>query len=153
MTRPSTPTTRLLTLAVGWAASRALMLWLLVHDDIPLLGGGGVAREVQRLYFRWYGVLTQGTFPADDRLWQYPPGAGPVLLSPALLPTLTYFEAFVALTLAADVLILLALTRAGSRPAVPCAAPCTGRPACRCSSRCRSRATTCRSRRSPSSPC
>ena len=116
MTRPPTPTARLLTLAVGWAASRALMLWLLVHDDIPLLGGGGVAREVQRLYFRWYGVLTQGTFPADDRLWQYPPGAGPVLLSPALLPTLTYFEAFVALTLAADVLILLALTRAGSRP-------------------------------------
>ncbi|MDW4905264.1 glycosyltransferase family 87 protein [Streptomyces sp. ADMS] len=107
---------RLLTLAVGWAASRALMLWLLVHDDIPLLGGGAVAREVQRLYFRWYGALTQGTFPADDTLWQYPPGAGPVLLSPALLPTLTYFEAFVVLTLAADALILIALTRAGRRP-------------------------------------
>ncbi len=105
----------LASLAVGWAASRALMLWLLIHDDLPPLGGGAVAREVQRLYFRWYGVLTQGTFPADDRLWQYPPGAGPVLLSPALLPTLTYFEAFVALTLAADALILLALTRAGRR--------------------------------------
>ncbi|WP_405821079.1 glycosyltransferase 87 family protein [Streptomyces sp. NBC_01390] len=118
MTRPptSTPITPLLTLAVGWAASRALMLWLLVHDGLPLLGGGGVAREVQRLYFRWYGVLTQGTFPVDDKLWQYPPGAGPVLLSPALLPTLTYFEAFVLLTLAADALILFALTRAGRRP-------------------------------------
>ncbi|MEU6223911.1 glycosyltransferase family 87 protein [Streptomyces sp. NPDC047042] len=92
------------------------MLWLLIHDDLPLLGGGSVAREVQRLYFRWYGVLTQGTFPAHDTLWQYPPGAGPVLLSPALLPTFTYFEAFVALTLAADVLVLLALTRAGRRP-------------------------------------
>ena len=112
MTRPPA----LLALAVGWAASRALMLWLLIHDDLPLLGGGAVAREVQRLYFRWYGVLTQGAFPAHDTLWQYPPGAGPVLLSPALLPTLTYFEAFVALTLAADLLILLALTRAGRRP-------------------------------------
>ncbi|WP_408647593.1 glycosyltransferase 87 family protein [Streptomyces geranii] len=117
MTRPPTPRNhRLLTLAVGWAVSRALMLWLLVHDDVPLLGGGGVAREVQQLYFRWYGVLTQGAFPVDDKLWQYPPGAGPVLLSPALLPTLTYFEAFVALTLATDALILLALTRAGRRP-------------------------------------
>lgn len=103
-------------LAAGWAASRALMLWLLVHDDLPPLGGGGVAREVQRLYFRWYDVLAQGAFPAHDTLWQYPPGAGPVLLSPALLPTLTYFEAFVALTLAADALILLTLTRAGRRP-------------------------------------
>ncbi|MDX3458258.1 glycosyltransferase family 87 protein [Streptomyces sp. ME02-8801-2C] len=92
------------------------MLWLLIHDDLPPLGGGSVAREVQRLYFRWYGVLTQGTFPAHDTLWQYPPGAGPVLLSPALLPTFTYFEAFVALTLATDVLVLLALTRAGRRP-------------------------------------
>jgi hypothetical protein len=92
------------------------MLWLLVHDDLPLLGGGAVAREVQRLYFRWYGVVTQGAFPVQDTLWQYPPGAGPVLLSPALLPTLTYFEAFVSLTLAADALILLALTRAGRHP-------------------------------------
>ncbi|WP_443046009.1 glycosyltransferase 87 family protein [Streptomyces sp. GQFP] len=116
VTRPPTKNRHLLTLAVGWAVSRALMLWLLVHDDFPLLGGGGVAREVQRLYFRWYGVLTQGAFPVDDKLWQYPPGAGPVLLSPALLPPLTYFEAFVALTLATDALILIALTRAGRRP-------------------------------------
>ncbi|MFI1353462.1 glycosyltransferase 87 family protein [Streptomyces sp. NPDC020898] len=118
MTRPPTKPRllTLLSLTVCWAASRALMLWMLVHDDIPLLGGGGVAREVQRLYFRWYGVLTQGAFPAQDTLWQYPPGAGPVLLSPALLPMLTYFEAFVALTLAADVLILIALTRAGRLP-------------------------------------
>ncbi|WP_079054448.1 glycosyltransferase family 87 protein [Streptomyces graminilatus] len=93
------------------------MLWLLVHDDdIALLGGGGVGREVYRLYLRWYGVLAHGTFPAHDKLWQYPPGAGPLLLSPALLPSLTYFQAFVVLTLVADVLILLALTRAGRRP-------------------------------------
>ncbi len=106
---------RLLPLAVTWPATRALMLWLLSRDDRALLGVGGVGREVHELYARWYGVLVQGTFPSGDRLWQYPPGAGPVLLSPALLPGLTYFQAFVVLTLAADALITLALTRAGTR--------------------------------------
>ena len=64
---------------------------------------------------RWYGVLAHGTFPSGDRLWQYPPGAGPVLLSPGLLPGLTYFQAFVLLALAADALVAVALTRAGTR--------------------------------------
>ncbi|WP_367322713.1 glycosyltransferase 87 family protein [Streptomyces sp. HUAS ZL42] len=102
-------------LAAGWIATRALMLWLLAHDALPLLGRGGVAREVWKLYHHWYGVLAHGAFPAHDTLWQYPPGAGPVLLSPALLPGLTYFQAFVALTLAADAVIALALARAGTR--------------------------------------
>ncbi|MEW2161796.1 glycosyltransferase 87 family protein [Streptomyces sp. NPDC007084] len=92
------------------------MLWLLAHDHHRLLGRGGVSREVGHLYFRWYGVLSQGAFPAGDRLWQYPPGAGPVLLAPALLPWLTYFTAFVVLTLVADLVITAALTRAGRRP-------------------------------------
>src|SRR5262245_55114211 len=107
---------RLLTLATAWLATRALMLWLLAHNAAPLLGRGSVAREVSRLYHHWYGVLAQGAFPAHDPLWQYPPGAGPVLLSPALLPGLTYFQAFVALTLATDAVVTLALTRAGTRP-------------------------------------
>ncbi|WP_179165251.1 glycosyltransferase 87 family protein [Streptomyces sp. M41(2017)] len=107
---------RPLALAAAWLATRALMLWLLAHDDLRLLGRGGVSREVGHLYFRWYGVLSQGTFPAGDRLWQYPPGAGPVLLAPALLPWLTYVTAFVALTLVADLVITVALTRAGRRP-------------------------------------
>lgn len=107
---------RLLTLGAAWFTSRALMLWLLAHNAAPLLGRGSVAREVSSLYHHWYGVLAQGAFPAHDPLWQYPPGAGPVLLSPALLPGLTYFQAFVALTLAADAAIALALTRAGTRP-------------------------------------
>ncbi|MFC9849431.1 glycosyltransferase 87 family protein [Streptomyces sp. NPDC060223] len=105
-----------LLLAAAWLATRALMLELLAHDHLRLLGRGGVSREVSSLYFRWYGVLSHGTFPADDRLWQYPPGAGPVLLAPALLPALTYFTAFVALTLAADAVIMIALTRAGTLP-------------------------------------
>lgn len=109
-------THRTLALAVAWLATRALMLWLLAHDGSRLLGRGGVSREVGALYFRWYGVLSQGAFPAGDRLWQYPPGAGPVLLAPALLPWLTYVTAFVALTLVADLVIAVALTRAGRRP-------------------------------------
>ncbi|MFE5144423.1 glycosyltransferase 87 family protein, partial [Streptomyces fagopyri] len=110
------PRHRLLSLAAAWAVTRALMLWLLTHDDAAVLGGGGVSREVSHLYFRWYGVLSHGACPVGDRLWQYPPGAGAVLLSPALLPGLTYARAFVTLTLLADAVITVALVRAGSRP-------------------------------------
>ncbi|WEO97084.1 glycosyltransferase family 87 protein [Streptomyces sp. FXJ1.172] len=98
-----------------WPATRALMLWLLLHDSAPLLGGGAVAREVSHLYHRWYGVLAHGAFPAHDTLWQYPPGAGAVLLAPGLVPGLTYFQAFVVLTLAVDALVTAALVRAGTR--------------------------------------
>ncbi|WP_328513779.1 glycosyltransferase 87 family protein [Streptomyces mirabilis] len=107
---------RLLPLAATWVATRALMLWLLAHDNLSVLGSGGVSREASHLYFRWYETLSHGTYPVGDRLWQYPPGAGPVLLSPGLLPGLTYLQAFVALTLLADAVIVLALARAGSRP-------------------------------------
>ncbi|MGW7254801.1 glycosyltransferase 87 family protein [Streptomyces sp. NPDC054834] len=107
---------RLLSLAVVWLTTRAAMLWLLAHNSALLLGRGSVAREVWRLYFNWYETLSRGAFPAHDKLWQYPPGAGAVLLAPGLLPGLTYFQAFVALTLAADALIALALARAGTRP-------------------------------------
>ncbi|MFE2509311.1 glycosyltransferase 87 family protein [Streptomyces naganishii] len=106
---------RLLALAAAWLLSRALMLWLLAHNTRPLLGRGAVAREVWKLYHHWYLVLSQGAFPAHDTLWQYPPGAGVVLLSPALLPGLTYFQSFVVLTLAVDAVIAVALARAGTR--------------------------------------
>ncbi|MEV5877761.1 glycosyltransferase 87 family protein [Streptomyces sp. NPDC052101] len=103
-------------LAALWLTTRGLMLWLLVHDSTPLLGGGSVTREVSQLYFRWYGVLAHGSFPTHDTLWQYPPAAGAVLLAPGLLPWLTYFQAFVVLTLAMDALVTAALTRTGTRP-------------------------------------
>ncbi|MEU3534481.1 glycosyltransferase 87 family protein [Streptomyces murinus] len=105
-----------LRLALGWFATRALMLWLLAHDSSPLLSGGSVAREVGRLYLHWYGVLEQGSYPVHDTLWQYPPGAGAVLLAPGLVPGLSYVQAFVTLALAADALIEVALVRAGRRP-------------------------------------
>ncbi|MEU1191721.1 glycosyltransferase family 87 protein [Streptomyces sp. NPDC005859] len=91
------------------------MLWLLAHDSLPVLGGR-VAREVWRGYHHWYGTLSTGAFPAQDTLWQYPPGAGLVLLAPGALPWWTYLQAFVALTVAADAVITVALARAGVRP-------------------------------------
>ncbi|MEU8027315.1 glycosyltransferase 87 family protein [Streptomyces sp. NPDC049099] len=114
MNRPRVTPGPVLSVTALWLTTRALMLWLLAHDNAPLLGGGSVAREVWRLYFSWYGVLAHGSFPAHDTLWQYPPGAGVVLLAPGLLPRLTYFQAFVALTLAVDALVTAALTRAGA---------------------------------------
>ncbi|MFF5189063.1 glycosyltransferase 87 family protein [Streptomyces sp. NPDC000345] len=105
----------LLALAAAWLATRALMLWLLAHDSLGILGGR-VSREVWRTYHHWYGVLSHGAFPAHDTLWQYPPGAGVVLLSPGLLPWWTYFQAFVALTVLSDAAVACALARAGTRP-------------------------------------
>ncbi|MYW64711.1 DUF2029 domain-containing protein [Streptomyces sp. SID8379] len=90
------------------------MALLLAWDG---LGAGGVAREAHGLYAHWYGTLAQGAFPSGDPLWQYPPGAGPVLLAPGLLlPWLTYFQAFVAFTLATDALVTYALARGGREP-------------------------------------
>ncbi|KOV94225.1 glycosyltransferase 87 family protein [Streptomyces sp. NRRL B-3648] len=116
MNRPRVTPGPVLTLTAIWLTTRALMLWLLVRSGARLLGGGAVSREVWRLYFHWYGVLTHGSFPVHDTLWQYPPGAGAVLLAPGLLPGLTYFEAFVTVTLAVDALALALLLRAGTRP-------------------------------------
>ncbi|MDO0927453.1 glycosyltransferase 87 family protein [Streptomyces sp. TG1A-8] len=116
MNRPRVTPGPVLALGAAWFATRALMLWLLAHNGASLLGGGAVAREVWRLYAHWYGVLSHGAFPARDATWQYPPGAGAVLLAPGLVPGLTYFQAFVLLTLAADALVAVALVRAGTRP-------------------------------------
>ncbi|WP_371653035.1 MULTISPECIES: glycosyltransferase 87 family protein [unclassified Streptomyces] len=104
--------TRYAAVAATWLATRALMLFLLVDDSI---GVGGVTGEVYVLYRQWYEQLTAGHFPYGDPTWQYPPGAGAVILAPSLLPFLTFFQAFVALTLAADALIACALVRAGAR--------------------------------------
>ncbi|MFE5514882.1 glycosyltransferase 87 family protein [Streptomyces sp. NPDC056529] len=97
-----------LALAAVWLLTRAGMLLLLLRDD---LGIGGVAREVA-LYEHWYGKFAAGTFPPGDTTWQYPPGAGLVIMSPGVLPWLTYFQAFVTLTLLADAVVTLALARA-----------------------------------------
>ncbi|MEU6661063.1 glycosyltransferase family 87 protein [Streptomyces sp. NPDC046821] len=102
-------------LPLTWLLTRAGMAVLLAFDGRAPLGTGGIAHEVYALYARWHTTLAHGAFPAGDPMWQYPPGAGPVLLAPGLIPGLTYFQAFVALTLAADALVTLALARVGSR--------------------------------------
>lgn len=99
-----------LALGAVWLATRLAMLVLLVRDD---LGAGGVSREVYVLYARWYEELGRGAFPFGDATWQYPPGAAAVFLAPGLVPWLSYFQAFVALTLLADAAVTLALARAG----------------------------------------
>ncbi|MEV5975043.1 glycosyltransferase 87 family protein [Streptomyces sp. NPDC051921] len=101
----------LLALAVVWLLTRVGMLLLLDRDS---LGIGGVASEVHVLYRHWYGQFAQGTFPPGDATWQYPPGAGLVIMSPGVLPWLTYFQGFVFLTLLADLAVVAALARADS---------------------------------------
>ncbi|MFJ8668972.1 glycosyltransferase 87 family protein [Streptomyces sp. NPDC093600] len=100
-----------LALAGVWTVTRVGMLLLLLRDS---LGVGGVGREVHVLYQHWYQQFAHGTFPVGDVTWQYPPGAGLVIMSPGVLPWLTYFQAFVALTLLADAAVALALARADS---------------------------------------
>ncbi|WP_428986113.1 glycosyltransferase 87 family protein [Streptomyces pyxinae] len=92
-----------------WAASRAAMLVLLWDDS---LGIGGLGREVHVLYRHWYEQLAAGSYPAGDVTWQYPPGAGLVILAPGLLAPLGYYRAFVGLTLLADAAVAYALARA-----------------------------------------
>ncbi|MEU9980015.1 glycosyltransferase 87 family protein [Streptomyces sp. NPDC050856] len=99
-----------LPLAAVWAFTRAGMLLLLWRDT---LGIGGIGREVHVLYRHWYHQLAGGSFPPADPAWQYPPGAGPVLLAPGMVPGLTYYQAFVVLTLLADAAVTFALARSG----------------------------------------
>ncbi|MFD3516744.1 glycosyltransferase 87 family protein [Streptomyces sp. NPDC058657] len=97
-------------LAAVWAGTRLLQVALVAG----LFGqvGETVNGEVHRIYFHWYEQLVNGAFPLDDVMWQYPPGAALVILSPALLPGLSYFQAFVALTLLVDAGVAFALARA-----------------------------------------
>ncbi|MEU9032371.1 glycosyltransferase family 87 protein [Streptomyces sp. NPDC048383] len=101
----------LLIMAVFWLATRAGMMALLVKD---FHGTKFVGVEIQ-IYHAWYNVLTTGTMPPNDPTWQYPPGAAGVFLAPDLLPFLTYFEAWVALTAVCDALITIGLIRAARR--------------------------------------
>ncbi|WP_395360875.1 glycosyltransferase 87 family protein [Streptomyces sp. YH02] len=99
-----------LAVASVWLITRVGMVLLLLRDT---LGIGGVGLELH-LYRYWYEQFAQGTFPPGDVTWQYPPGAGLVIMSPGVLPWLTYVQAFVALTLLADAVVTAALARADS---------------------------------------
>ncbi|MEU3912734.1 MULTISPECIES: glycosyltransferase family 87 protein [Streptomyces] len=102
----------LLGIAGIWLATRAAMLWMLVHD---FFSSNVVRVEVTATYHNWYNVLVHWTLPHNDIMWQYPPAAAAIFLSPDLLPFLTYFQAFVALTVLCDGVVLLGLIRAARR--------------------------------------
>ncbi|MFD9356321.1 glycosyltransferase 87 family protein [Streptomyces sp. NPDC060031] len=100
-----------LAMAGFWLATRVMMAGFLLHD---FHGTKFVGVEIQ-IYQNWYNVLITGTMPHNDLTWQYPPGAAGVFLAPDLLPFLTYFQAWVALTAACDALIAIGLVRAARR--------------------------------------
>ncbi|MEU6895710.1 glycosyltransferase family 87 protein [Streptomyces sp. NPDC046557] len=99
-------------IAAFWMASRALMLWMLVND---FHSSNLVRVDVSGTYHNWYDILITWSMPHDDITWQYPPAAAAIFLSPDLLPFLTYFQAFVALTVLCDGVILVGLLRAARR--------------------------------------
>ncbi|MCX4778800.1 glycosyltransferase family 87 protein [Streptomyces sp. NBC_01264] len=101
-----------LAMAGFWLATRTLMVVLLV---VNLQGTSSVRVEITQTYNNWYNVLVTGTMPHGDVMWQYPPAAAAIFLSPDLLPFFSYFEAFVALTVICDALITVGLVRAARR--------------------------------------
>lgn len=96
-----------------WAATRVFLLLLVfkVLSISPL----DVTTDVSSIYHGWYQVLTTGSFPSSDVTWQYPPAAALAILSPALLPFLSYTTAFFWLCFAADAVTFTLLLRAGRR--------------------------------------
>src|ERR1044072_9408023 len=70
-------------------------------------------QDVDR-YEAWSHTLSgEGAFPGGDA-WQYPPGAGLLILLPGLIPA-GYGDAFVGLMLAVDLVRLVLLARLARR--------------------------------------
>ncbi|MFJ6797876.1 glycosyltransferase 87 family protein [Streptomyces sp. NPDC091268] len=105
-----------LAMAGFWLVTRVLMLVLPVKDfhGTTFVGTKFVGAEIQ-VYRNWYDVLVTGTMPHNDVMWQYPPGAAGVFLSPDLLPFLGYTQAWIVLTAACDALVAIGLVRAARR--------------------------------------
>ena len=99
-------------LLATWGVTRAVLL--LCVFGVYVFPGPDVTSDVSVIYRGWYEVLRQGTFPLDDVTWQYPPAAALAILSPALLPFLSYAHAFFVLAFLADLAVLaLLLWRSG----------------------------------------
>ncbi|MET7284952.1 glycosyltransferase 87 family protein [Streptomyces sp. NPDC005573] len=101
-------------LLVTWAVTRAVLLLLVFR--VYVVPGPDVTSDVSVIYRQWYDVLRQGTFPLDDETWQYPPVAALAILSPAVLPFLSYPHAFYVLAFLADAAVLALLVYTGRRP-------------------------------------
>ncbi|MGJ5750942.1 uncharacterized protein DUF2029 [Streptomyces puniciscabiei] len=101
-------------LLATWSVTRAVLL--LFVFQVFVFPGPDVTSDVSVIYRGWYEVLRQGTFPLDDVTWQYPPAAALPVLSPAVLPFLSYAHAFFVLAFLADVAVLALLLYPGRRP-------------------------------------
>ncbi|UFR04959.1 glycosyltransferase 87 family protein [Streptomyces sp. Go40/10] len=96
-----------------WGVTRAVLLLFVFR--VYAFPGPDVTSDVSVIYRGWYEVLRQGTFPLDDVTWQYPPAAALPVLSPAVLPFLSYPHAFFVLACLADAVVLALLVCAGRR--------------------------------------
>ncbi|MER5434710.1 glycosyltransferase family 87 protein [Streptomyces sp. NPDC002588] len=108
---PGSPLTPLLT---TWGVTRLVLL--LFVFKVFVFPGPDVTTDVSSIYQGWYDVLRTGTFPRADVTWQYPPAAALAILSPALLPFLSYAQAFFVLAFLADLAVLTLLLSSGLRP-------------------------------------
>ncbi|MFR9791623.1 glycosyltransferase family 87 protein [Streptomyces sp. MB22_4] len=101
-------------LLATWCVTRAALLLFVL--GVYVFPGPDVTTDVSVIYRNWYEVLRHGTFPLDDVTWQYPPAAALAILSPALLPFLSYPHAFFALACLADLVVLVLLLRSARHP-------------------------------------
>jgi hypothetical protein len=101
--------------AYWWAGTRLLLLlWSL--NAVPYFSRGSVLGDVV-IYKGWASTLTAGSFPSGDYQWQYPPGAGLVMLVPKVLAQvgIGYVNSFFFFALAADAVVFLLLVGQAER--------------------------------------
>ncbi|WP_293768989.1 glycosyltransferase family 87 protein [Sporichthya sp.] len=101
-------------LAVGalFVVTRTVLLLFTVREREFVLPS--VTNDVREIYSRWYDVLSTGSFPDHDVMWQYPPAAALVILAPGLLP-FSYSTSFYWISFAVDVLTFVVLLVAARR--------------------------------------
>jgi hypothetical protein len=96
---------------VAWTLTRIFLL--LTVFRVVVMPGVDPVSDVTVIYHGWYDVMLSGRFPYHDVTWQYPPAAALAILSPALLPFLSYTTAFIWLTFVSDMVGFGMLLRAG----------------------------------------
>ncbi|MBF6339348.1 DUF2029 domain-containing protein [Nocardia abscessus] len=99
-----------------WVVTRMLMVVFTGVTVLPHSIWDASAADLT-LYRGWAEfIVYQNAFPLDDERWQYPPGAGALLVAPWLLGGgLGYNWIFFALVAAADAAVLGLLIRAARR--------------------------------------
>ena len=94
--------------AAAWVWTRAVLL-MFTYNVIPYISHGDIVGDL-KTYNRWSQVFAHGHFPQGDPQWQYPPGAAVVITLPRLVRSVTglsYYTAFYAMALAADLITFL----------------------------------------------